>query len=128
MENRRLAAVLVLKELLLNAPTQLYAHMDRFLKCIWVPLRETKSNIREAAAEALEACLDVLASREMEQREGWYLAVWGEVKACFGGSAGRGGGGVEAIHAGLLVCRSLAIKANGVCIFMNPWILSINGM
>jgi serine/threonine-protein kinase mTOR len=41
-ENRRYAAVLVLKELALNSSTLIYSYVPQILDLIWIPLRDPK--------------------------------------------------------------------------------------
>ena len=69
-EQRRLAAVLVLKELAENTPTLFNVYVDKFLdeKHIWVALRDSKLEIRLAAIEALRGCLALIAQRVSRHR------------------------------------------------------------
>ena len=63
-ELRRYAAVLVLKQLALNAPTLFNAHAKAFFTLIWMGIRDSKSSIREASIEALRAALHLISERE----------------------------------------------------------------
>lgn len=56
-EPRRHAAVLVLKELAINAPTLFYVHVPAFVDLIWSALRDPKLVIREGAIDALRGSL-----------------------------------------------------------------------
>lgn len=79
-EPRRYAAVLVLKELAINAPTLFNVHIINFIDVIWVALNDTSLMIREAAVEALRACLDVIINREPSLRSQWYKKLWQETQ------------------------------------------------
>ena len=63
-EPHRYASVLILKELALNAPTLFNLHVGDFVVLIWNALTDISLGIREAAVEALRACLDVIAERQ----------------------------------------------------------------
>ncbi|GER42126.1 serine/threonine protein kinase mTOR [Striga asiatica] len=71
IEYRRLAAVLILKEMAENASTVFNVHVPEFVEAIWVALRDPKLNIRERAVEALRACLWVIEKRETRWRVQW---------------------------------------------------------
>lgn len=63
-ESSKYAGVLILKELARNSPTYFQSHMDLVLDKIGTPLRDPKVLVREAAAEALGACLEIVSLRE----------------------------------------------------------------
>lgn len=63
-ELRRYAAVLVLKQLAVNAPTLFNTHARSFFTLIWTGIRDCRSSIREASIEALRAALRLIAERE----------------------------------------------------------------
>jgi FKBP12-rapamycin complex-associated protein len=63
-EPRRHAAVLVLKELAVNAPTLFNVHVRAVVDVISEPLTDQSQVIRDVAVEALRACLDVIAERD----------------------------------------------------------------
>jgi FKBP12-rapamycin complex-associated protein len=81
-EGRRNAAVLVLRELALNAPTFFYQHAQAFLDNITNAIRDPKPAIREGAVEALRACFAIIAQRETKknQYQLWYQQVYDEAK------------------------------------------------
>ncbi|CEM08834.1 unnamed protein product [Vitrella brassicaformis CCMP3155] len=67
-EYHRYAAVLILKELALNAPVLFGPHVNAFFDHIWVAIQhEPKTVIREAGVEALRAVLQLLAQRDQNQ-------------------------------------------------------------
>ncbi|KAH8063833.1 phosphatidylinositol kinase [Aureococcus anophagefferens] len=61
---RRLAACLVLRELAKHAPTLFYARVRDFFERVWPALMDARSpDVREAAAAALGAALEIVARR-----------------------------------------------------------------
>lgn len=104
-ENRRFAAVLLLRELAKNSPTLFYSYIPQVMELIWVALRDAKVLIREAAAEALSACLEIIYARDVQLRVQWYSKILEEA---------HGGikiGTTDAIHGTLLTYRELLLKA-----------------
>lgn len=79
-EQRRYAAVLVLKELAENLPTLFNVHVATFLDNIWQTLRDPKVIIREAAVEALHHCLLLIAKRVTKLRSTRYNKIFMEVQ------------------------------------------------
>lgn len=76
VEHRRLAAVLILKEMAENASTVFNVHVSEFVDAIWVALRDPKLEVRERAVEALRACLRVIEKRETRWRVQWYYRMF----------------------------------------------------
>jgi FKBP12-rapamycin complex-associated protein len=110
-EARRHAAVMVLKELAINAPTLFYVHVPAFVELIWSALRDPKLVIREGAVEALRACLELIAERESRLRQQWYQKILEEALKGFRGT------NYDHIHGSLLVvgacarvCRSVRLS------------------
>ncbi|XP_071946239.1 serine/threonine-protein kinase mTOR-like [Antedon mediterranea] len=81
-ENRRLAAVLVLKELAINAPTFFFQQVQSFFDNIFNAIRDPKQCIREGAVSALRACLELTAQREIKemQKPQWYKQTYEEAE------------------------------------------------
>ncbi|KAI8877804.1 FAT-domain-containing protein [Backusella circina FSU 941] len=78
-EYSRLASVLILRELAVNAPTLIYAYISRILDLIWFALRDPKNVvIRNNAADCLSQCLQIVQQRETPMRRIWYLQIWEE--------------------------------------------------
>lgn len=65
-ESGRYAAVLIIKEMARSAPHVFHTYVNRVLDKIWVALRDTRVLVREGAAEALGACLQIIAQREKQ--------------------------------------------------------------
>eukprot|EP00887_Chlorella_sp_A99_P006163 scaffold3.g6163.t1 len=79
-EYSRLAGVLVLRELAEHAPAVFNVHVRSFIEVIWNPLRDPKQHIREAAVEALRACLVLVEKRETRYRVQWYYRLFEETQ------------------------------------------------
>ncbi|KAG2232165.1 hypothetical protein INT48_006039 [Thamnidium elegans] len=104
-DRSRLAAVLVLRELAVNAPTLIYAYVPRILDLIWVALRDSRNVIREYAADCLSQCLEIVQQRETPMRKTWYARIWEEV------NRGLRMNSAEATHGSLLAMRELLLHA-----------------
>lgn len=107
-DRSRLAAVLVLRELAVNAPTLIYAYIHRILDLIWLALRDSRNVIREYAADCLSQCLEIVQQRETPMRKTWYARIWEEV------NRGLRMNSPEATHGSLLAMRELLLHAGMV--------------
>ena len=54
--------------------------MASFVDVVWVGLSDPSLTIREAAIEALRACLDVIADREHSLTSQWYHKLMAEAQ------------------------------------------------
>ncbi|KTW30812.1 hypothetical protein T552_00524 [Pneumocystis carinii B80] len=104
-ENRRLAAVLVLKELALNSPTLIYSYVSQIFDLIWVALRESKVTTRNFAADALSACLEIIYQRESQLCIQWYVKILEEAQY------GLKVNNYDYIHGSLLAYKELLLKS-----------------
>jgi FKBP12-rapamycin complex-associated protein len=102
-ENRRFAAVLVVRELARSAPTLLYSFVPQILEVVWVALRDPKVLIRESAAEAVSACFEIITARDASMRQEWFSRTYDEALR------GLKAGSVEATHGSLLTIRELLL-------------------
>lgn len=109
-ENRRFAAVLIIRELARNSPTLLYSFVPQILDVIWVALRDPKVLIRESAAEAMSACFEIIAARDVTLRQDSFSRIYEE--ALHGFKTGS----VDSIHGSLLTIKELLLKGG---MFMN---------
>ncbi|TMW61633.1 hypothetical protein Poli38472_010696 [Pythium oligandrum] len=97
---RRLAACFVLRELAQSAPTLFHVNLTTFFQSIWGAIRDVRVEIREAATEALSACLQLIAKRQTRHRVQWYCKVYDQVfeglnlpsRSSTAGSTGAAGG------------------------------------
>ena len=109
-ENRRFAAVLILRELAKNSPTLMYQWIAQIFELIWVALRDPKVLIRESAAEAISACFEIISPRDSQMRQLWFGRVYDEILKGFALNTN------EAIHGSLLTMKELLDKS---AMFMN---------
>ncbi|ORZ30937.1 armadillo-type protein [Catenaria anguillulae PL171] len=110
-EAKKHGAVLVLKELAVNAPTLIFAHVPHILESLWYPLRDAKLAVRESAADALSVCLELVYQREPQTRSAWFTKVCDEALRSVKAPQ------VEHVHGSLLVIRELLLHTGR---FMDP--------
>jgi len=103
-ENRRFAAVLVLRELAKNSSTLIRQHIQVILAAIWEALRDPKVVIRETAAETVAQCFKALSARDQQDRQSCLLQMYNEAQSGFRRAT------VECIHGSLLVYRELLVQ------------------
>lgn len=109
-ENRRFAAVLVIRELAKGSPTLLYGFVPQIFELIWVALRDPKVLIRETSAEAVSECFEILAARDVQVRQQWFGRIYEETLQ------GLRSSNVDWIHGSLLTLKELLLKG---AMFMN---------
>ncbi|KAK9943789.1 hypothetical protein M0R45_009385 [Rubus argutus] len=102
IEYCRFAAVLILKEMAVNASTVFNVYVPEFVDAIWVALRDPGLPIREQAVEALRACLGVIEERETRWRVQWYYRMFEAAYDGLGENAS-----VHSIHGSLLAVGEL---------------------
>lgn len=74
---KRLAACLVLRELARHAPTLFYARVRDFFEKIWPAVVDVSHpDVRDAAASALAAALELVAARTATSYSGYYCAIY----------------------------------------------------
>jgi hypothetical protein len=100
-EHHRLAAVLVCKQLALNAPTLFFMHVPAYIKAVWAGIHDAKQLIREATIESLRACLGIIAQRDMAVRSKWFSIIFDEAER------GQRALAVPVVHGSLLVVGEL---------------------
>ena len=103
-EGRRLAAVLVIRELARNSPTLLYGFVPQIFELIWIPLRDSKELIRKISAEAVSACLAIIVARDPQFRQQWFSRIYDEALN------GLKSPNIDWIHGSLLILRELLLK------------------
>lgn len=101
VENRRYAAVLVLRELARHAPTLVYNFVGLIFDMISVGLRDPRQLIRATAGETVSACFRIIRERDQELKRNWMNRMYQDALA------GLKIGGVEHIHGSLLVIKEL---------------------
>lgn len=108
LENRRWAAVLLLRELAKTVPGLLYEHIPALLDNLWTALRDSKVAIRESAASALSGCLQIAYERDGNLRTDWYTMVYEQ------GVKGLKINTADAIHGSLLAYKELLLNTGMV--------------
>ncbi|KAL9624360.1 MAG: hypothetical protein Q9160_001322 [Pyrenula sp. 1 TL-2023] len=103
-DSRRFAAVLVIRELARNSPTLLYGFIPQIFELIWVPIRDPRVMVRETAAEAVSACLEIIAARDEKVKQQWFPRIY---ETCHSGLRSNS---LDAIHGSLLIMRELLQK------------------
>lgn len=103
-ENRRFAAVLILRELARNSSTLLYNFIPGILVSIWEGLRDQKVVIRETAAETVSLCFIILSKRDAQTKNNCLGRMFD------GAQEGFKRGSVECIHGSLLAYKELLIQ------------------
>ena len=68
-ENKRLAAVWIIKELTLNVPTLLNIHLNKVIHDLRPAICDSKANVRLGAIEALRECLNLIIIRPQAYRQ-----------------------------------------------------------
>lgn len=109
-ENRRFAAVLVIRELAKGSPTLLYGFVPQIFELSWVALRDPKILIRETTAESVSECLEIIAARDGQVRMQWFSKIYEEALN------GLKSANVDSIHGSLLILKELLLKG---AMFMN---------
>ncbi|KAF2097118.1 FAT-domain-containing protein [Rhizodiscina lignyota] len=104
VENHRLAAVLIMRELAKSSATLMYQYVPTVLEFIWVALRDPKYLIRETASDAVGACLEITTQRDERQRMQNFSRLYDEVLKGFALNT------TESIHGSLLTVKQLLLK------------------
>ncbi|OQR94007.1 phosphatidylinositol kinase (PIK-L1), partial [Achlya hypogyna] len=78
--HRRLAACLVLKALAIAVPTLFHVNLSTFFVAIWPAIRDARVDVRDAATDALAACLQLIAMRQTRHRVQWYCKIYEQVQ------------------------------------------------
>lgn len=112
-ESRRLAAVLLIRELAKNSPTLVYGFIPQIFELIWNAIRDPKDNIRRTAAEAVSACFGVMVARDTAFQAHWFQKIY--LKALEGL---RNLSDIDHVHGSLLILKELLQQGN---MFMNEF-------
>uniref|UniRef100_A0A7S2SE74 Serine/threonine-protein kinase TOR n=2 Tax=Mucochytrium quahogii TaxID=96639 RepID=A0A7S2SE74_9STRA len=106
---RKLAAVLVLKELASNSPVLFFSHVSMVFDHIQTALFDSNVFTREAATLTLRACLELILLRETRLCVQWYYTVY---EIAHQGFAHKGGATAATIHGALLTLGELLRGGN----------------
>lgn len=100
-ESGRYAAVLIIREMARNVPHLFHIYVPRVLERIWVALRDSRVLVREGAAEALGACLQIVSQREKQMGPQLCEIIYEEAER------GLKTATVEAVHGSLMAVQEL---------------------
>jgi serine/threonine-protein kinase mTOR len=75
-ESRKLAAVLLIRELAKNSPTLVYGFIPQIFDLIWNALRDPKDLIRRIAAQSVSACFGVMVARDASFQNHWFAKIY----------------------------------------------------
>jgi len=103
-ENRRFAAVLILRELARHNATLLYNVVPGVLVNIWEGLRDQKVVIRETSAEVVAQCFKILSARDPQTRQTCLTRTFEAAQDGFRRAT------IECIHGSLLACKELLVQ------------------
>ncbi|EMC92726.1 hypothetical protein BAUCODRAFT_76649 [Baudoinia panamericana UAMH 10762] len=103
-ENRRFAAVLILREMARHNGPQTFQVAAQILVNLWEGLRDQKVVIRETSAETMREIFKVLAARDQQTRQTCLTRSFEAAQQGFGR------GTVECIHGSLLAYKELLIQ------------------
>uniref|UniRef100_A0A3B3CAQ9 Serine/threonine-protein kinase TOR n=1 Tax=Oryzias melastigma TaxID=30732 RepID=A0A3B3CAQ9_ORYME len=110
-EGRRHAAVLVLRELAVSAPTFFFQQVQPFFDNIFYAVWDQKQAIREGAVSALRACLILTTQRETKemQKPQWYKQTFEEAEKGFDETLAKekGMNRDDRVHGALLILNEL---------------------
>ncbi|CAI5736118.1 unnamed protein product [Peronospora destructor] len=98
---RRHAAVMILKELSINAPSTSFRYMDKYFDFIWSAFWDSKLVVRVSASESLQSCFMLIQQRESNRKTSWYNRALDEAEAAFKRNSS------EATHGALLILNEL---------------------
>ena len=105
IENKRYAALLVLKEFCMYAPviafTAITARTNSCLKEILNSIKDPKMQVREAAFELIQAFLKLIENREEATRKELYNQIYSKAKADFNSTD------VLALHGSFLIIEAI---------------------
>ncbi|KAI9501402.1 phosphatidylinositol kinase- protein kinase tor1 [Coemansia sp. RSA 1358] len=102
-EVRRLTALKLIEVLCIGAPTSLYSYIPKILTSLSPPLRDHRLEMRDAAARALGACLDLVPMQDQTTRNPWLNYLFEELQRDHQLAS------TEGYHAALLVCQELVL-------------------
>jgi FKBP12-rapamycin complex-associated protein len=119
-EGRRHAAVLILRELAVNAPTLFYQKVQPFFDNIFTAIRDPKHAIREGAIAALRACLVLTSQRESKDNRSsypkrtWYQQAYEEAEKGLTDQKEKGSilSRDDRAHGSLLIINELILNSN----------------
>ncbi|TDH73380.1 hypothetical protein CCR75_008691 [Bremia lactucae] len=98
---RRHAAVMILKELSINAPSTSFRYMEKYFDFIWSAFWDSKLVVRVSASESLQSCFRLIQQRESNRKTSWYNRALEEAENAFKRNSS------DATHGALLILNEL---------------------
>ncbi|KAL7686574.1 putative serine/threonine-protein kinase ATM [Plasmopara halstedii] len=98
---RRHAAVMILKELSINAPSTSFRYMEKYFDFIWSAFWDSKLVVRVSASESLQSCFMLIQQRESNRKASWYNRALDEAESAFKRSSS------DSTHGALLILNEL---------------------
>ncbi|KAH9151558.1 hypothetical protein AeRB84_005855 [Aphanomyces euteiches] len=119
--HRRLAACMVLEALASAVPTLFHVNLNTFFVAIWPAIRDPRVEVREAARDALSACLQLVSLRQTRNKLQWYCKIYDQVQEGLSATKAVGLSSVliskstpwENIHGSLLIIGELLKYTGG---------------
>ena len=115
IEERRYAAILVLRELSRAVPTLMWQYVAMVLEWVWVGLRDVRQLIRTASAETVCAALRIIRERDKTVSDACVVKLYNEAISAV--KPGAAPASVEHVH-GSLLCLKELLENGGM--FMTP--------
>jgi FKBP12-rapamycin complex-associated protein len=100
---RCVAAMHVLNQLAINAPTYFYVHVGDFFDVMWRGLCDSKEGVRFVTIDGLSACLNMVAQRKIEQCQAWYADIYTQATT----RLSKPNRDVNGVHGSLMVIEKL---------------------
>lgn len=111
-QESRFSGVLILKEFALHNAAFFHPHIPLVFDKILIPLRDPRTHIREAAADLLAACLEIVTQRERQTNAPFLTKILQDAQA------GIRMNSVDVMHGSLLTFRELLLHAGMVSFFV----------
>lgn len=106
-ESRKLAAILLIREMAKNSPTLVYGFIPQIFELIWNALRDPKDLIRRIAAQSVSACFGVMVARDAQFQAHWFAKIYSKALEGF-----RPNTTVDEILGSLLILMELLQQGN----------------
>ena len=105
-ESRKLAAVLLIRELAKNSPTIVYGFIPDIFEVIWNALRDSRDIIRDIAAEAVSACFRIMIARDQQFQAQYFSKIYNKAQE------GLRSPNVDDVLGSLLIYKQLLQQGN----------------
>lgn len=107
-QDRKLAAVLVIREMAKYSPTLVYGFIPQIFDLIWNGLRDSRDIIRKIAAEAVSACFEVMVARDTQFQTHWFKKIYDTALKVLNTQTSS----IDEQHGALLVLNELLVRGS----------------